>query len=191
MISADDQALHFLNSLATPAGETVDWLANGKALLAWLRATDIAETADLLAAEELPADVMDQVAGQARWLREWSRGAIKRWSASDDLELPSFVPLNNVLSLDRTWRSIVAEAGRVTWRSERDRSNPQWLLALLAGVIGKLLIQGERSRVRLCEGTGCTLWFYDASRSNKRRWCSMAICGNRSKVAAHRARARS
>jgi predicted RNA-binding Zn ribbon-like protein len=31
--------------------------------------------------------------------------------------------------------------------------------------------------------------FFDESRSNNRRWCSMQRCGNRSKVRAHRERA--
>jgi predicted RNA-binding Zn ribbon-like protein len=30
----------------------------------------------------------------------------------------------------------------------------------------------------------------DVSKAHGRRWCSMTICGNRAKAAAHRARAR-
>jgi predicted RNA-binding Zn ribbon-like protein len=36
----------------------------------------------------------------------------------------------------------------------------------------------------------CVLMFLDTSRSHTRRWCSMELCGNRSKVAAHDARSR-
>jgi predicted RNA-binding Zn ribbon-like protein len=42
--------------------------------------------------------------------------------------------------------------------------------------------------VRKCEAHDCTLLFEDATRSGRRRWCSMALCGNRMKVAAFRAR---
>jgi predicted RNA-binding Zn ribbon-like protein len=42
--------------------------------------------------------------------------------------------------------------------------------------------------VKACEGTNCTLLFADHTRRRARRWCSMAICGNRAKQAAHRER---
>lgn len=42
-------------------------------------------------------------------------------------------------------------------------------------------------RVRRCSGAGCELIFFDHSRPNGRRWCSMARCGNRAKMKAHRA----
>ncbi|WP_213815863.1 CGNR zinc finger domain-containing protein [Glaciihabitans sp. dw_435] len=44
-------------------------------------------------------------------------------------------------------------------------------------------------RIRLCADPTCGLVFYDESRSNNRRWCSMQRCGNRAKVRAHRSRA--
>jgi predicted RNA-binding Zn ribbon-like protein len=43
-------------------------------------------------------------------------------------------------------------------------------------------------RIRECSADDCAMVFYDVSRSNNRRWCSMQRCGNRAKVRAHRAR---
>jgi predicted RNA-binding Zn ribbon-like protein len=43
--------------------------------------------------------------------------------------------------------------------------------------------------IRACEGSACTILFLDRTKAHARRWCSMAICGNRAKVAAYRARA--
>src|ERR1700736_4994761 len=34
----------------------------------------------------------------------------------------------------------------------------------------------------------CTLYFYDTTKNHRRRWCSVAACGNRHKVAAFRSR---
>jgi predicted RNA-binding Zn ribbon-like protein len=48
----------------------------------------------------------------------------------------------------------------------------------------------DRSRVRRCASRRCVLLFYDASRNRSRRWCDMAICGNRAKVKAHYRRTR-
>lgn len=43
-------------------------------------------------------------------------------------------------------------------------------------------------RIRQCAADDCQLVFFDESRTNNRRWCSMQRCGNRAKVRAHRAR---
>jgi predicted RNA-binding Zn ribbon-like protein len=52
------------------------------------------------------------------------------------------------------------------------------------------IFSGEnRERIRPCAADDCDLIFYDESRSNNRRWCSMQRCGNRAKVRAHRERA--
>lgn len=45
-----------------------------------------------------------------------------------------------------------------------------------------------RDRIRECAADDCSIVFYDESRSNNRRWCSMQRCGNRAKVRAHRAK---
>ena len=58
------------------------------------------------------------------------------------------------------------------------------LLATIARQAVELFGSGERERIRICEGDGCALLFLDLSRSGGRRWCSMAGCGNRAKVAA-------
>lgn len=39
--------------------------------------------------------------------------------------------------------------------------------------------------VKKCENDACILYFYDTSRNQQRRWCSMENCGNRVKVNKH------
>jgi predicted RNA-binding Zn ribbon-like protein len=46
-------------------------------------------------------------------------------------------------------------------------------------------------RLRLCSATGCSRVFVDTSRNRSRRYCDPATCGNRTNVAAYRARQRS
>ena len=43
----------------------------------------------------------------------------------------------------------------------------------------------DRSRVHRCESDRCVLLFYDTTRNRSRRWCDMAVCGNRAKARAH------
>ena len=59
----------------------------------------------------------------------------------------------------------------------------EWLLAAIARSAAELLVEGEEAPVRRCANPACRLFFYDDSRTHRRRWCSMAVCGNRHKVA--------
>ena len=51
-----------------------------------------------------------------------------------------------------------------------------------------LLASGDFARLKQCPGHGCGWLFYDRSKNNSRRWCDMAVCGNRSKAKRHRER---
>ena len=64
-------------------------------------------------------------------------------------------------------------------------------LAPVAEALAFLLADPTFDRVKKCECDDCTLLFHDRTKAGRRRWCSMAICGNRMKVAAFRARVKS
>lgn len=62
------------------------------------------------------------------------------------------------------------------------------LPAVISTVAGNAIdVLASPGRVRRCSGDNCALIFFDHSRPNARRWCSMARCGNRAKVRAQRA----
>jgi predicted RNA-binding Zn ribbon-like protein len=48
----------------------------------------------------------------------------------------------------------------------------------------------EARRVRICASQTCSARFYDRSPAGRRRWCSMALCGNEAKARRHRERVR-
>jgi predicted RNA-binding Zn ribbon-like protein len=60
------------------------------------------------------------------------------------------------------------------------------VLAAIARQAVDLYASADAMRIRKC--AGCSILFVDASRAGRRRWCSMAACGNKDKVAAHRRR---
>jgi predicted RNA-binding Zn ribbon-like protein len=66
--------------------------------------------------------------------------------------------------------------------------SPETLLLPIAEVMAQLVCTEDFSHVKACEGPTCTLLFADRTRGHARRWCSMALCGNRAKQAAHRHR---
>jgi predicted RNA-binding Zn ribbon-like protein len=100
---------------------------------------------------------------------------------------------------DRVAAVVVAAAGSAELEVRGGR--PAWVLDERLGVslpllavarsAGELLTSDDLSAVHACPGRGCGWLFLD--RRGKRRWCTMAMCGNRAKVRAfaRRARARS
>ncbi len=54
-----------------------------------------------------------------------------------------------------------------------------------AGILGTPM----RARLRVCAAPDCSARFLDRSPAGRRRWCSMAGCGNRETVRRHRSRA--
>jgi len=74
------------------------------------------------------------------------------------------------------------------WKQQRRYDTPSTLLLPLAQAIGKFICRNEFKSVKRCKGPKCILWFLDVSQNHTRHWCSMAICGNRAKVAAYRER---
>jgi predicted RNA-binding Zn ribbon-like protein len=78
------------------------------------------------------------------------------------------------------------ERGGMTWAPAETPS----LLAAIARAAVELFGGPLGDRVRRCAGEGCALLFVDTSRSGHRKWCSMAGCGNKAKVASFRGRKR-
>lgn len=93
-------------------------------------------------------------------------------------------PVNEILQITEGHDELVHEGG--AWRIEfiAREAGLDWLLAALARSAAEIMAEGARARLRLCANPNCGLFFYDDSRTHRRRWCSMTTCGNRSKVAA-------
>ena len=70
----------------------------------------------------------------------------------------------------------------------RSRVRTGQALSTIARDAVHLLSHNTEGRIRECDADNCQLVFYDESRTNNRRWCSMQRCGNRAKVRAFRTR---
>ncbi|XQM38803.1 Zinc finger CGNR domain-containing protein [Cupriavidus sp. H19C3] len=202
MFLADSPGLDFLNSIAVPVDTQVEWLADGAGLLNWLDQAKLVHTDILreIASNAGPGE-LDAVAGQARALREWFRGFVLQHKGSrltraaiDELE-----PLNRVLARDEVYGQIVLRdpthlgpdaPSPLEFMARRRWRSPEALLLPIAKTLADLVATANFAHIKHCEGSACTILFLDTSRGHIRRWCSMAICGNRAKQALHRARRR-
>ena len=68
-------------------------------------------------------------------------------------------------------------------------TGPDAALALVLGIVFAARLDGTWPRLKACPHAHCGWAFYDRSRNRSSQWCSMRICGNRTKGARHRDRA--
>ena len=192
---ADSLGLDFLNSIATPVDTPVDWLDNGDGLLRWLAQAKLVppDALDELKAQAMPGE-LDKVADQARALREWFRGFVRKHMGQPltPKALAELAPLNRLLERDEAFSRIsrlrLNDGDRLELRVMRRWRSPESLLLPIGEALAKFVCEEDFADVKACEGHVCTLVFVDHTRRRARRWCSMAICGNRAKQAAHRSR---
>ncbi len=94
------------------------------------------------------------------------------------------VRLATAVTEARRRQSLVVEDGSARWGFPAVATPTEPLDALLVRA-GDLLVDGVR--VDACPGHACGWMFVNPA--GRRRWCQMAVCGNRAKQAAHAARA--
>ena len=99
---------------------------------------------------------------------------------------------------DEAWDVVAAEAHRAASAARLTRGTG-WVIPEetgaelpvleIARAAGALLSSGDRARVGRCPGHGCGWLFKDPR--GRRRWCVMAVCGNREKARRHARKVRS
>ncbi|MFD8810662.1 CGNR zinc finger domain-containing protein [Streptomyces sp. NPDC059627] len=87
---------------------------------------------------------------------------------------------------DVTSRPHVSSAG-VSWELDVPAERRMAVEALLAWSALEGTMPG---RLRPCANPECRLFLIDRSETNRARWCSMAVCGNRMKARRHYRRTR-
>jgi predicted RNA-binding Zn ribbon-like protein len=190
---ADHLALDFLNSVASPWGTPIEWLEDGVDLLSWLEAAGQIDSVDARRLRRTwDRDALDAAADEARSVREDFRAVLSRRKAKGtaDVTVRDIARLNAVLARDSTYPRVDRVRGRWLVGSARRWRNPGDLLVIVAESMARLLCEGNPALIRRCANPECTLWFYDRTKAHRRRWCNMAVCGNRMKAALHRQRMR-
>lgn len=121
-----------------------------------------------------------------RETREVIAGAVQELCAQGELGAEAVARLNGVLDHGRLRRELGRQGP--TGHVEVDR--PEWLASWLAADDFLDLLDRGAQRIKQCAHEACVLYFFDTSQNGRRRWCRMAVCGNRAKAARHYVKAR-
>ena len=180
-IVAGDAALEICNTRAAWSGgaETHEYLHTYQHLAIWARhagLTPDVSSALAVSPEDVSSADGEQVLGRALAFRREYYAALTGgqpdWALIDD-EVRRLAP---GLTPDPTGTAVAA------WDLGRDTDQP---LRAIVQAAARMLASPASHQVRSCPGVGCGWLFHDPR--GRRRWCVMAVCGNRAKVARHAA----
>lgn len=179
----DHLAMDLLNTQARDDGKAIEFWNSDDDVLQWLARYGITP------ATEGKAFASGELLAQAKALRTLAQQLISAFKAGKPCEISE---LNQYLQAFETAPSLTTEAdGKLKLSRISRRNSIGALLGPVAQAIAELLVEGKADLVKRCEHPDCILWFYDRTKAHKRRWCSMALCGNRYKAAQFRKRSSS
>ena len=177
-VLADDPVLDLLNTQANVDAVPVDFWQHDADVARWLARLGWFKEG------EIPEFEAGALLAAARHLREVIRGLLEQRKAG---QLGDPAALNAFLRKAVSYPQLLWTApGELNLHRQRKQQTPEQFLAPLAEAAADLLVNADFELIRTCEHPECVLWFYDRTKAHKRRWCSMALCGNRHKVAEFR-----
>jgi predicted RNA-binding Zn ribbon-like protein len=177
-------AIDFANIPSYPGSpaEHLSW----EELIVFLQASQIVSAergSSLLALSGSDPDAAQSLLSRSIRLRDALRKSFGAIVRKEPIAREWTEPINQILRITEGHDEIVLE--ETSWKMEfkAREGGLDWLLAAIARSAAEVIVEGAQARLRICANTACCLFFSDKSRTHRRRWCSMAICGNRHKVA--------
>jgi predicted RNA-binding Zn ribbon-like protein len=157
--------------------ELIDFLADNR-IISGARSTELSS---LTQSDPRAAGILMK---QAEQLGDSLRLAFAAMAGEADVKPEWVAPINALLEITEGHDQLQREQGGWKLGFRARHEGLEWLLAAIARSGAELLAEGAKGGLQRCDNPNCRLMFYDDSRTHRRRWCSMALCGNRSKVAA-------
>jgi predicted RNA-binding Zn ribbon-like protein len=159
-------------------GRTVELLPDLESVVEWARLAGV-ETG--VAASDVTGTERKRTVDFVRRLRGALRAVLEA-EASDPRPMRA---LNETLAGERGALHVDVAASEPVALAASG-AGAQLRLDIASAVLD--IFHHDRDLVRRCANPACVLLFLDISKSGRRRWCDMAVCGNRAKAAAHYAR---
>lgn len=185
-------ALEFINTFDLEQGQPAEHLVTAADVLEWLHRRNLvhldARDRQFAAIEALPAEG-ERLLELTRGVRAAMREVVEATVAQRTPD-PAMLALLNRTLRTRPIYELVLSADGVSFDHRHEGDPFEGALAFLAESVARVVSQGQPDRLRVCANPECQIVFYDTSRNGQRRWCDMATCGNRAKVARFRARRR-
>jgi predicted RNA-binding Zn ribbon-like protein len=171
------------------SGRPIEHLAALRDVTTWLEARRLLHESRRRPLDALPPRRASELLSHVLEVRAALREIVEALVGERAVGAAALATVNAVLRA-RSVVELVHDEGGVAL-SHRHTGDPlEDALAAVAEPLVGVIATGATERLRICANDGCRWVFEDTSRTGRRRWCSMASCGNRAKAARHRARKR-
>ncbi|MGD8602153.1 MAG: CGNR zinc finger domain-containing protein [Gemmatimonadota bacterium] len=180
-------ALDLVNTLQPSDGVEADQLRSPADLLTWLGEAGLFEHPERLGPLRSPPTARTLLS-EARHLRDDVSRAVTSLAAGGSVPTHVVYAINRVLAAGRVTPSLHVDDNGARLEETEDGDSTLATLVPVARAAAELVVEADPGRLRRCASETCERWFIDTSKGGRRKWCSMATCGNRAKAAAHRRR---
>jgi predicted RNA-binding Zn ribbon-like protein len=188
----NSKCLDYINTELIVKGQPVDLLKNFGDLIAWLveaQGFDAAEGRKALSRWDGQPEGT-RLFEEGRAFRAALRSMVERMVSGRPVPQAALDAINRLLRNRVGYSQLVRTHGGFERRLHAGAPEASHLLVPLAEFASDLLCHSDPAFIKKCQNPACILYFYDTTKNHGRRWCSMGICGNRMKVAAHYRRLR-
>lgn len=182
---ANQPCLDFINTDLVMNGQPTDLLSSFQDLVGWLVQAGLLTEKDAARIEGGGDHHAMETLKQAKAFRSTMRNMAERLAARKPVPQGALALINQLLRHRIGYAQVNRRNGMFERRYEAGFEDANHVLGLLAEAASDLLCTCNLSLVKQCQNPACVLFFYDTTKNHARHWCSMDLCGNRSKVAAH------
>ena len=175
--------MDFINTVAYrfDPDKTKDHLQSAEDVRRWANQANLPDRVAINACPPLSRTALLRV----RELREHLFAIFHAIASDDPISADALRRVDQALRDCRVMQCLSICRGMVRWTWRPSAHCSDFLLYPILTAATDLLTTGSRGLVRQCADERCGWLFLDRSNARKRRWCSMADCGNRNKALEH------
>jgi predicted RNA-binding Zn ribbon-like protein len=176
-------ALDFVNTVAFRADplRTRELLQRAEDVHRWASQAELPDCAIMKAGPKVGTAALRHL----REVREQLFAVFHAIAIDDPIPADTLTRIGNALNDCRAQRRLSVDGAEIRWTWRANARSTDYLLYPVLTSATDLLTSSSRDLIRQCGDEDCGWLFLDRSNARKRRWCSMADCGNRNKARNH------
>jgi predicted RNA-binding Zn ribbon-like protein len=168
-------ALDFVNTVGNRLGNSREYFTSISDVTRWARLAGLISPRSVLS-------IKASSLGAVIAVREELYATFRPAAVGSPIPREALKRLNQHLAEVSQRRRIAPGAKEFVWTWDPHISEPEYLLGPILFDAADLLTSGKFKRIKQCADDACGWLFIDRSQTGKRKWCSMADCGNRYKA---------
>lgn len=167
------------NNLGLDFANSIMFELSTEDLLAWTIAAGLVEAVEV---ERLYPKWSKSSLDSISTFRRFLRKTVVKLTKHKEISQSDVEVVNKVLKQKSGYSELQKQTEGFAKGFRIDLEDPNAVLEPIAESFVDLLCYGNLNYLRKCESPECVLYFYDTTKNHRRRWCSMAVCGNRAKA---------